>query len=180
MKECVDPRECCRELSRVWEALGITSYTGKSASAHVRELRHAVNAGATTVGQGTTESAQSLSSSSTLTVSEIRQRVDQADKSCCTVCDAKKLCHVCGTPSLFACSDCRIDFGVSIYVCPTKACRDAHEAKCPARVLDQLASVSAALSNCQKTNELLRASEQSTLAELRDLRAGFKEGAERC
>jgi len=35
---CADPVPCCRELSRVWTALGITGYTGKSASEEVRSL----------------------------------------------------------------------------------------------------------------------------------------------
>jgi len=35
---CPDPEGCCRELSRVWDALGITSFTGSSASEHVRAL----------------------------------------------------------------------------------------------------------------------------------------------
>lgn len=52
-----------------------------------------------------------------------------AEKSCCTVCDRRKECHICGTQTLYACSDCRIDFGVSIYVCTSSACRTAHESK---------------------------------------------------
>lgn len=53
-----------------------------------------------------------------------------ADKHCCTVCDAKKFCHVCEQQTLYACSDCRIDFGVSIYVCAKSSCRAKHEAMC--------------------------------------------------
>lgn len=36
---CPDPRRCCEELTRVWAALGITEYTGKSAREHVSALR---------------------------------------------------------------------------------------------------------------------------------------------
>jgi hypothetical protein len=35
---CTNPEECCKELSRVWAALGITTYTGKSASEHIASL----------------------------------------------------------------------------------------------------------------------------------------------
>jgi hypothetical protein len=36
---CVDTNGCCRELTRVWSALGITGYNGKSASENVTALR---------------------------------------------------------------------------------------------------------------------------------------------
>lgn len=49
---------------------------------------------------------------------------------CCTICDAKKVCHVCGEQTLWACSDCRINFATTIYVCQKPACRDEHELKC--------------------------------------------------
>lgn len=48
----------------------------------------------------------------------------------CTVCDAKKLCHVCGNQTLLACSDCQINFAATVYVCARSACRDEHERKC--------------------------------------------------
>ena len=32
--------DCCRELTRVWDALGITYYTGKSASQEVSILKN--------------------------------------------------------------------------------------------------------------------------------------------
>lgn len=51
-------------------------------------------------------------------------------KRCCTVCDAKKVCHVCGEPTLIACSDCQINFAATVYVCVKTACRDEHERKC--------------------------------------------------
>jgi hypothetical protein len=63
------------------------------------------------------------------------------EKSCCTVCDARKKCHVCGQQTLYACSDCRIDFGVTVYVCNKKECRDAHEQKCPAALLRTIAQL---------------------------------------
>ena len=53
-----------------------------------------------------------------------------AEKRCCTVCDSKKVCHVCGTQTLLACSDCRINFQATVYVCSKPACRDEHERKC--------------------------------------------------
>lgn len=58
------------------------------------------------------------------------------EKRCCTVCDAKKQCHVCGNNTLYACADCRIDFGVTVYVCPK--CRNDHEEKCSARLREAL------------------------------------------
>lgn len=51
-------------------------------------------------------------------------------KRCCTICDARKVCHVCGEQTLFACSDCRINFAATVYVCTKPACRDEHERKC--------------------------------------------------
>jgi hypothetical protein len=61
----------------------------------------------------------------------------EAERRCCSVCDAKKVCHVCGETTLLACSDCRIDFGVTVYVCKRPACRDEHEAKCSARLRER-------------------------------------------
>jgi hypothetical protein len=37
-KVCTNPEECCRELSRVWEALGV-EYNGRSASENIRDLK---------------------------------------------------------------------------------------------------------------------------------------------
>lgn len=62
----------------------------------------------------------------------------KAEKRCCTVCDRKKTCHVCGQQTLYACSDCRIDFGVTIYVCANRKCQAAHELKCSARLREKL------------------------------------------
>lgn len=39
-------------------------------------------------------------------------------------------CHVCGSPTSLCCSDCRINFDASVYVCSKAACRDAHDLKC--------------------------------------------------
>jgi len=36
-----------------------------------------------------------------------------------------------------ACSDCRIDFGVSIHVCAKRECITAHELKCPHAIGEQ-------------------------------------------
>lgn len=41
---CAHPENCCRELSRVWAALGVTTYNGKSASENVMALRGRLNA----------------------------------------------------------------------------------------------------------------------------------------
>lgn len=59
-------------------------------------------------------------------------------KRCCTVCDAKQLCHVCNSTTQYACSDCAIDFGVTVRVCPR--CRREHEEKCSAQLRSQLAA----------------------------------------
>lgn len=55
------------------------------------------------------------------------------------------MCHVCGANTLWACSDCRIDFGVTIYVCNTKGCHNAHEEKCPARLREKLTAAQSSL-----------------------------------
>jgi len=59
-----------------------------------------------------------------------RKRGYVPERSCCSVCDRKKVCHVCGAQTLLACSDCRLNFGAVVYVCSDPACRDAHERKC--------------------------------------------------
>ena len=46
-------------------------------------------------------------------------------------------CHVCGNDTQMACSDCRIDFGVSIHVCMKPECITAHELKCPHELKEQ-------------------------------------------
>ncbi len=48
-------------------------------------------------------------------------------KHCCTVCDAKRKCHVCGDQTQWACADCAISFGATVYVCGKTTCRDAHD-----------------------------------------------------
>lgn len=53
-------------------------------------------------------------------------------KRCCTVCDAKKVCHVCGDQTLFACSDCQINLKATVYVCGKIACRTTHDEVCSA------------------------------------------------
>lgn len=52
------------------------------------------------------------------------------EKRCCVRCDMKKKCHVCKTPTLYACSDCQIDLSATVYVCSDKKCRDHHETHC--------------------------------------------------
>lgn len=67
--------------------------------------------------------------------------------------DALKICHVCKRPTDTACSDCRIDFGTSIYVCSTE-CLEVHERKCSAEQAKRLA---AATERAEKADEGLRA-----------------------
>ena len=53
-----------------------------------------------------------------------------AERKCCSVCDAKKRCHVCKEQTLIACSDCQINFSATVYVCQKAKCRAEHERKC--------------------------------------------------
>ena len=58
----------------------------------------------------------------------------EEEKRCCSICDAKKVCHVCGTQTLYACSDCQINLNATVYVCGKNECRDTHEQNlCSAR-----------------------------------------------
>jgi hypothetical protein len=62
-----------------------------------------------------------------------------AAKEDCAICGGKHFptgtqcpfrldpCVVCGTPTVWACSDCAIDVGGSVHVCNSASCRDAHE-----------------------------------------------------
>lgn len=52
------------------------------------------------------------------------------ERRCCTICNEKNRCHICKIQTLQACSDCRIDLNVTVYVCEKKECRDFHESKC--------------------------------------------------
>lgn len=52
------------------------------------------------------------------------------EKRCCTICDSKKRCHVCKANTQWACSNCQIDLGATVYVCATTECRNAHERVC--------------------------------------------------
>ena len=54
----------------------------------------------------------------------------ESQKRCCTICDAKKICHICGDQTLLACADCAINFGATVYVCHKSLCHDEHEIKC--------------------------------------------------
>jgi len=47
-------------------------------------------------------------------------------------------CSVCGEVTDMACSDCRIDFQKTVYVCRKTACRDTHEQRCPASTVEEL------------------------------------------
>jgi hypothetical protein len=39
-------------------------------------------------------------------------------------------CSVCGTATILACSDCRIDTGGMVYVCSRRICREEHDKVC--------------------------------------------------
>ena len=67
------------------------------------------------------------------------------EKSCCSVCDAKKKCYVCERQTLTICADCRIDFATSIYVCESKLCRDKHDKQCPKTLRDLAVALNRAL-----------------------------------
>lgn len=54
-------------------------------------------------------------------------------------------CTVCGSPTDIACSDCRIDFQTTIYVCNTSKCQDEHELKCSSCLRRQLENVQSKL-----------------------------------
>jgi len=41
----------------------------------------------------------------------------------------KAPCEICGTPTIYACSDCKIDTGVSVHVCEKTFCQTQHDKK---------------------------------------------------
>jgi len=72
-----------------------------------------------------------------MTPLERAEKMDE-EKRCCTVCDSSKVCSVCGIQTLIACSDCRIDFKVSVYVCKKSECQKTHGIKCPGERVAQI------------------------------------------
>lgn len=60
---------------------------------------------------------------------------------CCSSCAQKRICHVCQDQTIYACSDCQIDFGITVYVCSKKECRDYHESKCGQALRERIASL---------------------------------------
>jgi len=58
-------------------------------------------------------------------------------------------CVVCGTPTIYACSDCAIDSGgkKSVHVCADVACQRKHEELHPNRKLQDLAPARAGASS---------------------------------
>lgn len=50
------------------------------------------------------------------------------------------VCSVCHKPATLVCSDCRIDFGVSVYVCSNQ-CMQEHELKCSKDLRDQIVAM---------------------------------------
>jgi len=81
-----------------------------------------------------------------------------AERHCCTVCDSQKLCTICGDQTLLACSDCRIDFQTTVYVCKKSDCRDEHERKCSAclrEIREQLLAALKALIEHSPVREVL-------------------------
>ncbi len=59
-----------------------------------------------------------------------QEPVDVAEKRYFYICDAKKVCHVCGDQTLLCCSDCAINFSAAVRVCKKTDCRNEHERKC--------------------------------------------------
>ncbi len=47
-----------------------------------------------------------------------------------TAQQAAQKCHVCLESTGMGCSDCRMNFGATVYVCGGRECRDSHELKC--------------------------------------------------
>jgi hypothetical protein len=114
---CPNPEDCCRELSRVWEALGIDSYTGKSASEHVRRLSTALEDIASADETSTLEGAVAIAVAALGVDTEGRDEGQQQQLPCkgcgskgfspsvlgpdrCTFCDGTEagLCPHCGEP----------------------------------------------------------------------------------
>ncbi len=59
--------------------------------------------------------------------SPVKKSLFEKQKRCCSSCDAKRKCHICGDMTEWACSDCTICFGTTVYVCTKTKCRDDHE-----------------------------------------------------
>lgn len=79
-------------------------------------------------------------------------------KRCCTVCDAKKVCHICRGQTLWACSDCAIDLSATIHICASNECRNAHEEKCSARLREERESLQSKLTQVEQERDKLKAS----------------------
>ena len=58
------------------------------------------------------------------------------------------ICGVCGERTHLACSDCQIDLHTTVYVCSKTGCRDKHERKCPAKLLEILRAVELQVELC--------------------------------
>lgn len=93
----------------------------------------------------------------------------QQVKRCCTSCDSKQLCHVCGDQTQFACSDCRIDLGSSVYICSKKECRDAHESKCSYVLSERIAQSEASLREMREALEEIAESPAGSSTNMRQI-----------
>lgn len=76
------------------------------------------------------------------------------ERTCCSVCDARKVCHVCGAQTLWACSDCRIDLGATVYVCQKLVCQMTHAEKCPAETRATIRNHEAAIMDLKSRLQL--------------------------
>ena len=79
----------------------------------------------------------------------------------------ERQCHVCKKPTQFACSDCRIDFGVSIPVCGNRLCQDEHAYKCPHELRAELEKVKSELSETAQWYQRMTRTER-LIAEMRE------------
>lgn len=53
----------------------------------------------------------------------------------------QKYCSICKGKTDLACADCRMDLGVTLYVCAIPNCRDEHEKVCPHNLKAELATL---------------------------------------
>lgn len=62
------------------------------------------------------------------------------------------VCSVCGDPTDMGCSDCRINYRTTVYVCGKRECRAHHESKCygDGDLRADLARMKAALEKCRE------------------------------
>lgn len=66
--------------------------------------------------------------------------------------DGWRICSVCGDSTDTVCSDCRINYRTTVYVCGKRECRAHHESKCygDGDLRADLARMKAALEKCRE------------------------------